>query len=321
VKRALAWTLVAVAILLVALLFCVTPDTGKQAMFDKYGAPPSRFVNLGALTVHYRDEGPRDAPAIVLLHGSNSDLHTWDSWAAQLNKRYRVIRFDQIGHGLTGPNPVRDYRASAFVDTVDRLTTALRVQKFVIAGNSMGGWVAWEYARRHPGRVAGLVLIDAAGAPDDPNKRLPLGFRIARTPVLRDVMLYVTPRSVVEKSLRQSVSNQAIVTPAMVDRYWELLRYPGNRQATIDRFATDRPQVPREQVACIAAPTLILWGAEDRLIPVASAQWFKSAIGNSRLIVYPGIGHLPMEEAAARSASDLQGWLAGLPRFGEQAPR
>lgn len=313
-KRALAWIFGIVAVLLVAAFALLyTPDTDKQAMFRKYGAPPSRFVNIGALTVHYRDEGPRDAPAIVLLHGSNSDLHTWDAWTARLSQKYSVIRFDQIGHGLTGPNPARDYRASAFVDTVDRLTTALGVQKFVIAGNSMGGWVAWEYTRRHPGRVAGLVLIDAAGAPEDPHKKLPLGFRIARTPVLRELMTMLTPRSVVDKSIRQTVSNQTIVTPATVDRYWELLRYPGNRQATVDRFATDRPQVPRDQVACIAAPTLIMWGAQDKLIPVASAQWFKTAIGNSRLIVYPGVGHLPMEEVADRSESDLEGWLGGLP--------
>jgi pimeloyl-ACP methyl ester carboxylesterase len=313
VKRFLAWTLTIVAALLIALLLFATPDTDKQAMFRKYGAPPSRFTNIGALTVHYRDEGPRDAPVIVLLHGSNSHLHTWDPWAARLSSKYRVIRFDQIGHGLTGASPTRDYRASAFVDTLDRLTAQLGVQKFVVAGNSMGGWVAWEFARRHPDRVTGLVLIDAAGAPEDPNKQLPLGFRIARTPVLSNLMLLITPRSVVDKSVRQTVSNQAIVSPAMVDRYWELLRYPGNRQATIDRFSTDRPQVPQSDVARITAPTLILWGAEDKLIPVASAQWFKSAIKGSQLIVYPRVGHLPMEEVAERSESDLEGWLGGLP--------
>lgn len=313
-KRILAWIggIIAV-VLIVALALLYTPDTDKQAMFRKYGAPPSRFVNVGAQTVHYRDEGPRDAPVIVLLHGSNSDLHTWDAWTARLSAKYRVIRFDQIGHGLTGANPARDYRVSAFVDTLDRLTKQLGVTKFIVAGNSMGGWVAWEFARRHPDRVSGLVLIDAFGAPEDPNKKLPLGFRLARTPVLRQLMAMITPRSVVDKSVHQTVSNQAIVTPAMVDRYWELLRYPGNRQATIDRFATDRPQVPQSEVARIAAPTLILWGAEDKLIPVASAQWFRTAIKGSQLIVYPGIGHLPMEEVADRSESDLEGWLAGLP--------
>ncbi|CAM3113117.1 Alpha/beta hydrolase [Sphingomonas antarctica] len=315
-KLALAWTVGVIALLLIAasaLLY--TPDTDKQAMFVEYGAPPSRFVNLGALTVHYRDEGPRDAPVIVLLHGSNSDLHTWDPWTKRLTAKYRVIRFDQIGHGLTGPSPTRDYRASAFVETVDRLTTQLGVKRFVLAGSSMGGWVAWEYARRHPGRLNGLVLIDAAGAPEDPNKQLPIGFRIARTPVLSNLMLWFTPRAVVAKSVHQTVSNQAVATPATIDRYWELLRYPGNRQATIDRFATPRVQVPRDQVACIATRTLILWGAEDKLIPVASAQWFKAALGNSQLIVYPGVGHLPMEEVADRSESDLEGWLAGLPRL------
>ncbi len=313
--RILKWlgALIILAVIGLGIAFW-TPDTDKAAMRAKYGGPPSQFVDLGGgLTVHVRDEGPRDAPVIVLLHGSNADLHTWDAWTERLIARYRVIRFDQIGHGLTGPNPSGKYDANAFADTVDRLTTKLGAQRFVLAGNSMGGNVAWEYARRHSGRLDGLVLVDAGGAPEAPGKNLPIGFRIALTPGLRDLMLYFTPRSILASSLHQSVSNQAIVTDAMIDRYWELLRYPGNRQATLDRFATTRPTPSRDAVSCIVIPTLILWGAQDKLIPVASAQWFKAALPHSTLITYPGIGHIPMEEAADRSATDLKNWLASLP--------
>jgi pimeloyl-ACP methyl ester carboxylesterase len=315
VKRALAWTAGLLALLLIAAFALLyTPDTDPAAMRTAYGAPPSRYLRLAdGLTVHYRDEGPRDAPAIVLLHGSNADLHTWDAWAARLSARYRVIRFDQIGHGLTGPNPARRYDAAAFTDRVEQVADALKLGRFVLGGNSMGGWVAWEYARRHPGRLRGLVLIDAAGAPEDPNKQLPIGFRIARTPILREITRFITPRALIAKTATGVYADPRFVTEATVDRIWNLLRYPGNRQATIDRFATPRVQVPREQVACIATPTLILWGAEDKLIPVAAAHWFKAALGNSRLIIYSGVGHVPMEEVAARSESDLEGWLAGLP--------
>jgi pimeloyl-ACP methyl ester carboxylesterase len=315
VKRALKWLIIGIflAIIGVASIFW-TPDTDPTAMRTKYGGPPSQFVDLGGgLTVHLRDDGPRDAPVILLLHGANASLRTWDQWTRTLSTKYRVIRFDQIGHGLTGPNPTARYDAEAFTDTVNAVMNRLNIKTFIIGGNSMGGWVSWEYARRHPDRLRGMVLVDAFGAKPKVEPELPIGFRIARTPVLRNAVLYFTPRSLVEKSMHQSVSNQAIVTPAEIDEYWELLRYPGNRQATIDRSATMRASAMPTDVAGIKAPTLILWGAEDKLIPVDAATWFNTNIPGSKLIIYPKIGHLPMEEAAETSARDVMNWLASLP--------
>jgi len=294
-----------------------TPDTDAIAMRAKYGGAPSQFVDLGGgLSVHVRDEGPRDAPVIVLMHGSNADLHTWDPWVARLALAYRVIRFDQIGHGLTGPNPTRRYDVNAFTETVDRLMTRLGVQRFVLAGNSMGGGIAWEYARRHSGRLDGLVLIDAVGAPEKVEEDPPVAFRIAGMPGVRDLIRFFTPRALVAQGLHQSVSNQAIVTEAAIDRYWELLRYPGNRQATIDRSLVDRTVATHDAVSCIVIPTLILWGEQDKLIPVASARWFKNTLPHATLITYPGTGHLPMEETPDRSANDLKNWLATLRKRG-----
>jgi pimeloyl-ACP methyl ester carboxylesterase len=291
-----------------------TPDADSRAMRTKYGAPPSQFVDLGNdLTVHLRDEGPSNAPVVLLLHGANASLRTWDQWTRILSTRYRVIRFDQIGHGLTGPNPSGRYDAEAFTATVDAVMTKLGVSKFVIGGNSMGGWVSYEYARRHPERLNGVLLVDAFGAQPKVAPKLPIGFRIAQTPGLRNAILYFTPRSLVEKSLRQSVSNQAVVTPAEIDEYWEMLRYPGNRQATIDRAATMRALAKPGDVAGIKVPTLILWGDEDKLIPVDAAMWFNTNIPDSKLIIYPKIGHLPMEETSETSARDVMNWLATIP--------
>jgi pimeloyl-ACP methyl ester carboxylesterase len=313
--RFLKWLGLTVVVLIVGLgIAFYTPDTDPAAMRAKYGTAPSQFVDVGGgLTVHLRDEGPRDAPVIVLLHGSNADLHTWDPWTDRLKGQYRVIRFDLIGHGLTGPNPQRDYSTAAFVATVDRVVTKLGISRFVLGGNSMGGGISGAYAMAHPEKLTGLVLVDASGAPEAPGKSLPIGFRIAQTPVLRDIMKVLTPRSMLETSLKQSVSNQAIVTPAVVDRYWEMLRYPGNRQATIDRFSAPRKPATEDQVRAIKTPTLIMWGNEDKLIPVVSAAWFKRVLPNATLVTYPGIGHVPMEETPDRSAADLKTWLATLP--------
>lgn len=312
-KRAFKWI---GGLLLVALigLFTIgyTPDTDPSEMRAKYTNKASQFVDVGGgLTMHVRDEGKRDGPVLVLLHGSNASLHTWEPWVALLGAKYRIISLDQIGHGLTGPNPSGQYDGAAFVSTLDALMGKLGVSRFALAGNSMGGYVAWEYALAHPGKLTHLVLVDAGGPPDDPNKKLPIGFRIARTPGLSKIALVITPRSVFEKSVHQSVSNQAIVTPDVVDRYWELNRYPGNRAATGARFAEyGKRDTNTARLGEIKVPTLILWGDEDKLIPVSGADWFAARIPGSAKIIYPGIGHMPMEEAAQHSAADLDAFLS-----------
>jgi pimeloyl-ACP methyl ester carboxylesterase len=290
-----------------------TPDRDPVALRAAYATAPSRFVDLGdGLIVHVRDEGPRDAPAIVLLHGSNASLHTWDPWASRLAARYRIIRYDQPGHGLTGPHPRGDYRAAAYADVLERLARKLGLERFVLGGNSMGGWVAWNYALAHPERLRGLALIDASGAPGASPKRLPLGFRIARSG-FAPMMEHLTPRWIVARSVEQSMHVQSAITPAMIDRYWELLLYPGNRAATGARARTPRNELSPQLAARITTPTLLLWGAEDRLVPVAGARWFAAHIPGARLQVMPGIGHIPMEEAPAASARILEDWLQDLP--------
>lgn len=299
------------ALLVIAFMIFRTPDTDPAKMRAKYGGEPSRFIALeGGPTVHLRDEGPRGGPVIVLLHGSNADLHTWQPWAEQLRKDYRVIRFDQIGHGLTGPAPDGDYSTAAFVKTVDQVTDALGLGKFVLGGNSMGGGVALAYAMAHPARLDGLILVDASGAPITRERGGGnIGFAIARMPVLNKLMTQITPRSIIEQSLSQSVSNQAVVTPRTVDRYWELLRYPGNRAATLTRFGQTRTSFSASEVQRVKMPTLIIWGEDDALIPFASAAWFAANLPGSTSISYPGIGHLPMEEAPEKSAAAVRGWL------------
>lgn len=291
-----------------------TPDTDKAAMRAKYGSPASKYLNMGdAFVVHYRDEGPRDAPVIVLIHGSNSFLQTWDDWARALTATHRVIRLDLPGHGLTGDYRTRSYGRSDYVDVIDEVTKKLRVSRFVLGGNSMGGGVAWAYAHKFPYKVTGLVLVDASGEPAPKDSSPPLVFRLARVPLVGDLMAYITPRSLIADGLRATFADPAKVSEAMIDRYWELLRYPGNRAATLFRFSTPRePSIMGPLPRPI--PTLIMWGAKDKLIPVSSAAWFKRQVPDAQVTIYPDVGHLPMEEAPDRSAADLKLWLAKLPK-------
>jgi pimeloyl-ACP methyl ester carboxylesterase len=317
-RKFLKWLLIIILSLFIAgLALGWQSDRDSAEMRAKYSNNASQFIDLGAgLKVHARDEGKRDGPTLLLIHGSNASLHTWEPWVKRLGGKYRVISLDLPGHGLTGENPSRDYSYAAFVDVTDRAMSKLGIGKFAIAGNSMGGAVAWHYALAHPEKATALGLIDAAGAPASQSKALPLGFKLARNPIARGLMRYVTPRFVIEKSLHQSVGNQAIVTDAMVDRYWELLLYPGNRAATLDRFARDNRSeaATKAALAAIKVPTLIMWGEDDSLIPVSSAAWFGSAIAGSKTIIYPGIGHIPMEEAADKSAADIDAFLSAIPQ-------
>lgn len=308
--RRLALAVAGLIVLLgVAWLALRTPDIPVATLRAKYGSAASQYVQLAPGTVvHLRDEGPRTGLPVVLMHGSNASLQTWEPWVQRLTARgYRVVTFDFPAHGLSGPVPSRDYSNDAYVGIAERVVDHLALKRFALGGNSMGGGVAWRYAVRHPGRLAALILIDASGQPVPKGQDLPLGFRIARTPLVRGLVASVTPRAIIDRSLRQSVSVQAIVTPAMVDRYWELLRYPGTREATLDRFAGYKHTAENEgaRLKTLQVPTLILWGREDRLIPVGSAAWFSQQLPNARVTILDDVGHIPMEEAPDRSLAPV----------------
>ncbi len=296
-----------------AFLLLRTPDVPVDELKAKYGSPASQYLELSpGLTVHLRDEGPRDAPALFLIHGSNASLHTWEPWVERLSKRYRVVSLDLQGHGLTGPIPSGCYTTECMAETVEAVREKLGIDRIAIGGNSMGGGVSTAYALAHPDRVRALVLVDSAGAPVKRDGPPPLGFRIAQTPGIREIGTMITPRSVIAETLDKSVSVKSVANDAAVDRYWELLRAPGSREATMQRFASYGPSklTPESFGPLANTPVLILWGEEDALIPVSAARWFQQAIPHAKLIVYPKIGHLPQEEAPDRSAADLAGFLA-----------
>ena len=296
-RRLLIALAVIAALLAIAFVALRTPDVPVAALRAKYGSPASQYVEITpGQTIHLRDEGPRDGFPVLLLHGSNASLHTWEPWVGALKGRYRVISFDFPGHGLSSPAPSGVYTRDAYTTVTELVAAKLALTRFAIGGNSMGGGVAWTYAHRHPEQIAALILVDAAGQPDPGQRKLPIGFRIALTPGVRALATSITPRSLVADSLHQTVAVQSVVTSAMIDRYWELLRYPGNREATMARFS----QYPREghaPDAVLPVPAAIVWGREDKLIPVASADWFKARLPNASVTILPGVGHIPMEEA------------------------
>ena len=284
------------------------PDQSVLSLSARWAKPPSQFVEVDGMQVHLRDEGPReDSVPIVLLHGTSASLHTWDGWAQSLTGQRRIIRFDLPAFGLTGPHPANDYSITAYVHFVNAVLNKLGVTSCVLVGNSLGGQIAWGMALAHPQRVSRLVLVDAAGYPLQ-STSVPIGFRIARTPGLRTLMEHILPRGVVDSSVRNVYGDPSKVTSELVDRYYELTLRSGNRQALGYRM-DQRVSGDEVQIKGLKLPTLILWGAKDKLIPLENAQRFAADIQGSRLVVFKNLGHVPQEEDAQETVRALKSFL------------
>jgi pimeloyl-ACP methyl ester carboxylesterase len=300
-----------VLLMLAALGFAVSkaPDRPLDTLVARWAPPPSDFLDLGGQLVHLRDQGPRDdSEPLVLIHGTSASLHTWEGWVATLSRTRRVITFDLPGFGLTGPNAANDYSDEAYVAFVEALRARLKLDRMVLGGNSLGGEIAWHYTVAHPEHVTALVLVDAAGFAFTPES-IPIGFRIARIPVVREISRFVLPRRAVEDSVRNVYGDPSKVTAPLVDRYYELTLREGNRAALLRRIDQLAPGEQIERLSEIHVPTLILWGGQDRLIPPPWGQAFAKAIPGSRLVSFPTLGHVPQEEDPAQSLRALQDWL------------
>ena len=288
----------------------------------RYASAASRFMELpGGGRLHYRDQGNPAGPALVLVHGSNASLHTWEPWVAYLGDDFRLITLDLPGHGLTGRVPDDDYGSAAYVETVRFLTCSLSLEQFVLGGNSMGGGVAWRYALRYPETVRGLVLVDASGPPawridgdDADGGDTPLAFRLLRQPLFRVVARYLDPGPLVAQGLRSSFADPGRVDQGMIARYRDLTLRSGTRTAILQRFAAGSDGADETpDLGMLEMPVLILWGAQDHLIPLEVGARFERVLPKTRLVVYPDAGHLPMEEVAERSAADVRGFMGSLP--------
>ena len=286
-----------------------SPDLPVSTLAPRWAPAPSAFIEVGGLNVHYRDEGPRDDPApIVLLHGTSSSLHTWDGWAETLRAKRRVVRFDLPGFGLTGPNATGDYSDAAYVGFVLQMLDALKLARVVLGGNSLGGAIAWQTAVAAPERVVQLILVDAGGYAFEATS-VPIGFRIARMPWLRGLMRHVLPRSVVESSVRNVYGDPNRVTPDLVDRYVAMTLRTGNRDALAQRMAQMSWGQNLGGLRTLTQRTLILWGGRDRLIPPAHAQQFARDIPGSTMVVFNELGHVPHEEDPQRTVLAVQRFL------------
>ncbi len=289
------------------------PDIPYATLEAKYSQPDpaSHFVDLpGGYHVHYQDEGSPDLPLLVLLHGYGDSYTSWEGWVRELKTRRRIITLDFPGHGLTRSPEGTVLSADFLTDFVASFAAALNLPKFAVAGNSMGGGVAWQLAVRHPERINALILVDAAGFPNEkPPGDVPLAFRILQYPIGRAFLRNIDNRFLIREGLRTDVFNKSLITPAFVDRWAEFQRAPGHRAILMSVNLAGQPQDLAAILGTIKVPTLILWGEADVLLEPASARKFASAIPGATLITYPQVGHLPQIEIPARSAAAVAEFL------------
>lgn len=300
-------TLVVVLIILFALSYA--DDTNRAAMFEKYGVG-AVIIDDGVVgKVVYRDQGPRDAEVLLLIHGSNASMQTWNALVTELSDKYRLISYDQHGHGLTGPHLKDDYTAQAKMTTALKVLNHAQVDKAVWIGNSMGGWLTWRSALSEPSRVSKMVLIDASGAQIEEKITPYFAARLSQSWFGQLIAPYITPRQLIKQSLEQNYVDHSKIDDKLIDTYWEMIRFPGNRAAIAPRAKASREPEVWQQVNTLTLPTLLLWGEQDTVIPVSHARAFAKEITDSQLKIYPNAGHLPQEEIPKQVASDIRTWL------------
>lgn len=270
----------------------------------RYLTAADRFVTVDGARVRVREEGPEDAPVVVLLHGFTFSLESWDGWARELRDEFRIVRFDLLGHGLTGPDSQRRYAPEERAEFLGDLLDALGHERVHLAGNSLGGLVAWRFAADHPARVDRLILKDAAAFPmngvaDEP----------APVPPMMEAFLRFAPEAGVRQSLAFVYADAAAVTETRVAVLVDLMRRAGNGQAFVDHLNEFTLPDPRSDLARITAPTLILWGGQDALIGSNNASLLAAAIRDAQTIIYDDLGHVPQEEDAARTVRDARDFL------------
>lgn len=279
-----------------------TPDELKK----KYANTSSKFLAFDDMQVHYKIEG--EGKPIVLVHGTGASLQTWDEWTDSLVKNnYKVIRIDMPAFGITGPNKTNDYTSKMYVDFFDRFLHQIGIDTFAMAGNSLGGEIAWKYALAHPEKVTKLILVDPAGFYSKEKGNGAIVFKLAKIKWIADLMSKLDTKFIVNKTLKDVYYDDSKITDKKVQLYYDMSMREGNRES----FSARVQQVANEpilDITGIKTPTLIQWGKQDILLDISLADNF-TKINGSKLIVYDNCGHSPQEEIPAKSVSDVISFL------------
>ena len=293
-KRWIAITLAVTGAALGALgLWAWTPDKSRDTLEAQYLGAPGDLIEVLGTTLNVRDSGAAaSGKTVILLHGLGAHLQTWDVWATALAPHARIVRLDLPGAGLSWPDATDDYSDARSVALIVALMDQLGIERASLIGNSIGGRIAWRFAAAHGERVDKLVLVspDGYASPGFDYGSAP------EVPFIMSAMRYALPKAMLRPNLEVAYSDPSRLEDATMDRYHDLMLAPGNRQALLDRMRQTVLVPPDPLLAQIDAPVLLLWGADDRMIPVSNAQDYLRILPDARLVTLPDLGHVPQEE-------------------------
>jgi pimeloyl-ACP methyl ester carboxylesterase len=306
-------------------------DIKTDELKKKYGTPADRYLHIVLtpeqlarkygpgvnpllkksgvdMTVRYRDEG--QGQPVLLLHGVCSSLETWDGWVQKMKGSYRIIRIDIPGFGLTGPAQDKSfYNKDTAVDFLDLFMDQLGVRQFSIVGNSLGGYLAWNYSLRYPGKIKKMILIDSVGY----SQKLPGLMSFATNPAIVPTARKMMPRSFLDSAVKQVYGDKTKATEAVKQRYFDFAMREGNKEAYVDVFLemkrqNDSPGLSKE-IPAIKVPLMVMWGTKDEWIPFENFEKFRKDLPKATFVSYEGAGHVPMEEIPEKTAADAINFL------------
>ena len=271
----------------------------------RWAAAPSRFVQVDGVPIHLRDEGR--GPALLLLNGHLGSLQMWDDWVLALTRHFRVIRIDYPPYGLSGPDPSGEYSTRRAVALLGKLADQLGLGRFHVGGTSNGALVALFYAIEHPERVDRVVVSTLpAGRPP---RRTPSPALVAAFDEVRRAAPF-QPRAFWQAFLDDITANDAAVTPALVERYFEINNRAGAK-AWVDAYIQTQYRLwdtldVKAHYARLTRPILLQWGGDGVVLPEAVGADVAALFTQApvTLKVYRGAGHLPMVEVPDESVRD-----------------
>ncbi|MEZ5347328.1 MAG: alpha/beta hydrolase [Pyrinomonadaceae bacterium] len=271
----------------------------------KAGVPNSeysKFAEIDGVKLHYQEKGT--GTPVVLIHGFTSSTYTWKDVFGPMSEKFRVIAVDLKGFGFSD-KPEGDYSRREQGRLINGLLTHLKIEKAWLVGNSMGGETALNAALQAPDKISGLILVDSAGVLFESRNGLTPWY--ARLPFVgRGIMaIALAGNGVVRSGLEKSFYDDKKVSDERVKYYHRLLSNDrAQRAAMLARQQFGNYPI-EDRLGEIKVPTLIIWGAEDEIIPLEAGKKINSLITGSELKIYEKVGHIPEEEVPERLTADV----------------
>lgn len=269
----------------------------RPTAFDWNPALELRLAGIDGGEIFYTVAG--EGAPVLLLHGFGGEIWMWERQVAAISKRYRLFIPDLLGYGYSD-RPKVDYTPSLFIGMIRQFMDQLGMRSASLIGNSMGGGIAWAFALTHPERVDKLVLIDSIPpqvVPAVRNRLFRWFLAIRHIPLLPYLAVALRTRRMVRVALMQVVYNDRLITEAVIERQHRIGRMAGTARvmASTVRYADEVARYA-DALETLRKPTLIIWGEQDELFPVAVGSQLHASIRDSELVVIKDSGHMPMWE-------------------------